>query len=1159
LTCSSCGTNNEPHRKFCRECGERLSSVCVACGAPNAADDKFCGECGAPLSTETSDSTGVLPQQQRPEGGAEGTERRLVSVLFADLVGSTPFAEGRDPEDVRSMLTAYFERAASAIEHHGGVVEKFIGDAVMALWGAPTAHEDDAERAVRAALDIVDRVDALGAELGVTLQARVGVLSGEAVATVGAVGQGLVAGDLVNTAARLQGAADPGTVLVGEGTYRAASRGVVFTPVEPLTLKGKQDKVPAWRALRVVSELGGSGRGLAPEPPFVSRDEELRLAKELLHATGREGRPRLLSVTGVAGVGKSRLLWELRKYADGLSEDTYWHQGRCPAYGEGVSFWAFAEMVRGRAGIAETDDEATQRAALTSCLTDLVADDERRWMEPRLGHLLGLDPAPPGGSEELFGAWRRFVERVAERGTTVLVFEDLHWADPGLLDFVESLLAWSRHSPVLVVSAARPELSERRPAWGATARASFSLHLDPLPAANIRALVTGYVEGLPEDAVERLVERAEGIPLYAVETVRMLADRGYLEEDGPIYRVVSDLAFTLEVPETLHALVAARLDALPESERSLVLDAAVTGHSFTLEAVCAVAGRPADEVEPQLRALVAKQVFDQEVDPRSAERGQLHFVQSVIQEVAYSTLSKAARRAKHLACARWFAGLEDAELAGVAAVHYLEAFRAEPGAADAEELAGHALHWLRLAADRALSLGSPETALEQAVLGLTFATTPQDRAALHATAARAARYSGRVEIAWEHIAAASDAYRLLDDADSEGQMLSAAAPAFEGAARADVLRRMEELDGRLYGPGPTKVLVLAALSKAASMDGRPETALRWSEEALVSAQSIDDDEALIEAAGARAYALFNAERHFEAALLSEGRMELARRSGSAQALLGAAVESGVLLATSEPRRALEAFLEAVDCAARAGIAPAQSMALANAAESAIDLGELDTAQRCLREAGELGGGDRLDQDGVALSHALLNAYRGDGETIRSALEALDELEARRRGTWDAVQMTTWFLRTRSVVRLLQGDWAPALADASDAITLDHSGANSSNALWQGVHAASRLHDAAGITALLDATSGLRGEWVGLVRDTAQAVLLTLAGDAARGADAMTAVLAKWRDRDFPLDHAFATAIAVHVLPDEFVARAEVEAARTYLGGIGADGIVLLLG
>ncbi len=933
--------------------------------------------------------------------------------------------------------------------------------------------------------------------------------------------------------------------------------GVVFTPIEPLILKGKQDKVPAWRALRVVSELGGSGRGLAPEPPFVGRDEELRLTKELLHATGREGRPRLLTVTGVAGVGKSRLLWELRKYVDGLTEDTYWHQGRCPAYGEGVSFWAFAEMVRGRAGIAETDDEATQRSALATCLTDLVADDdERRWMEPRLGHLLGLDPAPPGGREELFGAWRRFVERVAERGTTVMVFEDLHWADPGLLDFVESLLAWSRQSPVLVVSAARPELSERRPTWGATARASSGLHLDPLPVEDIRALVTGYVEGLPDDALERLLERAEGIPLYAVETVRMLADRGFLEQDGPIYRVVSELAFTLEVPETLHALVAARLDALPEAERSLVLDAAVTGHSFTLGAVCAVSGRPAEEVEPHLRVLVVKEVFDQEQDPRSAERGQFHFVQSVIQEVAYSTLSKAARRSKHLVCAQWFAGLHEEEIAGLVAVHYLEAFRAEPSAADAEEVAGRARHWLRVAAERAFSLGSPETAFDYAVLGLTLATTPKDRAALHATAARGARYSGRLEIAWEHIAAASDAYRLVDDADSEGQMLSGATPGFEGAARADVLHRLEEVDGRLDGPGPTKVLVLAALSKAASMDGRPEAALRWSEEAMVRAQSIDDDEALIEAAGARAYALFNADRQFEAALLSEGRMNLARRSGSVQALLGAAMEGGVMLATSEPRRALEAFSEAADCAARAGIGPAQSMALANAAEAAIDLGELDTAQRCLREAGEIDGGDRLDQDGIALCHALLDAYRGDVETVD---DALDELEARRRGAWEAVQMTTWFLRTRSAVRLLQGEWARALADATEAITLDPSGANSSTALWQGVHAASRLHDAAGITGLLDATSGLRGEWVGLVRDTAQAVLLSLDGDTASGADAMTAVLSKWRDRDFPLDHAFATAIATRALSEDVVPRAEVEAARTYLTGIEADGLLQLLG
>ena len=1076
-------------------------------------------------------------------------------MLFADLVGSTPFAEGRDPEDVRALLSGYFDTASEAVVRHGGVVEKFIGDAVMAVWGTPVAHEDDAERAVRSALDIVDRVAALGSTLGVPLQARVGVLTGEAVATLDAVGQGMVAGDLVNTAARLQSAAEPGTVLVGEGTFRAASGAITFAPVDPLTLKGKQDKVPAWRALRVVSELGGSGRGTATEPPFVGRDEELRLVKDLLHTTGREGRPRLLTVTGVAGIGKSRLVWELRKYIDGLTEDIYWHQGRCPAYGEAVTFWAFADMVRGRARIADTDDDATTRLRLAECLDELVADeDERRWMEPRLGHLLGLDPAPPGGREELFGAWRRFVERIAERGTTVLVFEDLHWADPGLLDFVESLLAWSRSSPLLVVCLARPELAERRPGWGAAVRVASGLHLSPLSDADMATLVTGYVEGLPEGDLRRLVGRAEGIPLYAVETVRMLADRGVLAQVDSRYRVVGDLGRTLDVPETLHALVAARLDGLPETERSLVLDAAVTGHSFTLDAVCAVSGRSRPDVGARLRALVAKEVFDQAVDSRSAERGLYRFVQSVIQEVAYSTLSKAARRAKHLACARYFAGLGEEELVCVTASHYLEAYRAEPSAADAEEVAAQAREWLRRAAERAFTLGSPETALDYAVQALTLATTPAERASLHGTAATGASLTGRLDLAWEHYRAASDAYRLLGDAAAEGRLLASAHFRFEGEDMAEFVRRLEDVNRRLDAPQPEKVLVLATLADAASAAGRHHAALRWSEQSLVLAQTLPDDEALGAAASARTWALFNADRHFEAALMSEGVLSLARRSGSAEAQITATMRRGVVSATGDKRRAMEAFLEAAEIAGKAGIRPSQAMGLANAAEAAIDLGELGVAARALAEAEEIGAAAGIDQDEVALSRAMLAAYLGDTSAARAELH---RLETERLPGWAMVQLTTWFLRTRGAVRLIDGDPAGALADAREAIALEPSGGNASTSVWQGVQAAARLRDAEAIGGLLGSTAGLRGEWIDRVRVTADGVVTALTGDPGAAAAALVAALSLWRDRDLPLDHACAAATALHVLPAELVPDDDVAAARAYLQGLDAHGLLRL--
>ena len=1155
MICSGCATDNEPGRKFCRECGLRLLLACAECGAANAPDDKFCGECGTPMADAVPSAR--APSENPAPTDANRTERRLVSVLFADLVGSTSMAEGRDPEDVRALLSEYFEAASEAVVGHGGVVEKFIGDAVMAVWGTPVAYEDDAERAVRSALDIVDRVAALGIRLGVPLQARAGVQTGEAVAALGAVGQGLVAGDMVNTASRIQSAAEPGWVLVGERTYRASAEAIAFAPVEALTVKGKQDKVPAWRALRVVSELGGSGRGSAPEPPFVGRDEELRFAKELLHTTGREGRPRLLNVSGVAGIGKSRVLWELRKYIDGLTEPIYWHEGRCPSYGEGVTFWAFADMIRGRAGIAETDDEATARGRLTESLADLVPDeDERAWMEPRLGHLLGLDPAPPGGRDELFGAWRRFVERVADRGTTVLVFEDLHWADPGLLDLIESILASSRTSPILVITLARPELVERRPTWGAAVRTSSGLHLDPLADHQIRALVTGYVDGLPDSDLDRVVVRAEGIPLYAVETVRMLADRGILEQADSSYRVVADVGLVLSIPETLHALVAARLDGLPETERSLVLDAAVTGHSFTLGAVCAVSGRSPEDVEARLQALVGKEVFDQEVDPRSAERGQFRFVQSVIQEVAYATLSKAARRTKHLACAQWFAALDEEELAGVVASHLLEAYRAEPSAADSEQVAAQAREWLLRAADRAFTLGSPQAAYGHAVQALSLAATATERAALHAMAARGAGLAGKPEESWSHLVAASDAYQLLGDAESEGLLLARTAAAVaEVTTKAEITRRLDKVCQALEGPSVAKVHVLAALADSANFDGRRDDAMRWSDLAMVQAQTIDDDEALSVAAAARGWALFNAERQFEAGVLSEAVVALSRRSGSAQTQVMAAMRQGVLLATGDPRRGMVSFLEAAAIAARAGMRPAQAMGLANATETAIDLGELEVAGRSLAELEELGVDAGAEGDALTLSKAMLGAYLGDTATATSHL---DRLEAERRPDWGAVQMITWFLRARGAVRLVGQDFAGALADSWEAIRREESGGNASTSFWQGVQAAARLHEPTTIESLLETTVGLRGGWVNAVRSAASAAVLALNGDGEAGAAAFRLALDGWLDLGLPLDHALTAGVAAAVLPAELAPGDDIESAREYLTGLGAHGLLRLL-
>ncbi len=723
MTCSACGTENEASRKFCKECGAPLALVCPACGATNSGDSKFCGECGTALTATATPAPAAAV-------AATSTERRFVSVLFADLVGFTTLSEHRDAEDVRELLTRYFDAARATIERHGGIVEKFIGDAVMAVWGTPVAHEDDAERAVRTALELVDAVQALGHEVGIDLQARAGVLTGEAAAIVGDASQGMVTGDLVNTASRLQSAAEPGTVLVGETTVQTAARAIAFEEVGALSLKGKDEPVPAWRAVRILAQVGGAGRSDVLEPPFVGRSEELRLIKDLLHATERERKARLASVMGIGGIGKSRLAWEFLKYIDGLTHDVFWHQGRCPAYGDGIAFWALGEMVRMRARIAESDERAESRGKLSATVAEYVPDeDERRWIEPRLAHLLGLEDATTGERDELFSAWRTFFERIADRGPTVMVFEDLQWADPGLLDFIESMLEWSKDLPIFIVTLARPELADRRPNWGAEQRSFTSLRLEPLSDDAMAALVEGFVLGLEPADVARIVERAEGVPLYAVETVRMLADRGILEVRGDRYRLVGDLG-TLEIPGTLQALIAARLDALDPEDRALLQDASVLGKSFPLGSLIAVAGRAREALEPRLRELVRKEFLVQERDPRSPERGQYAFLQGVIREVAYGTLAKADRRAKHLATAHHLESVGDEELAGVVAAHYVEAFRATSEGPDAEALAARARDWLSQASERARSLGSAEQALSYAEQALAITPAGRERADL---------------------------------------------------------------------------------------------------------------------------------------------------------------------------------------------------------------------------------------------------------------------------------------------------------------------------------------------------------------------------------------------------------------------------------------------
>jgi class 3 adenylate cyclase len=509
-------------------------------------------------------------------------------VLFADLVGFTTLSEHRDPEEVRELLSRYFDRCRTLIERYGGTIEKFIGDAVMAVWGTPVAREDDPERAVRAGLALTQAIALLGEEVGMPeLRVRAGVLTGNAAVEVGAEGEGMVLGDTVNTAARLQSLATPGTVLVDDVTRRSTEAAIAYEDAGTHEVKGREQPVRAWTALRVVAGVGGALRGAGLEAPLVGRDRELQTIIEISEESAAASQARQVTVIGEAGSGKTRLLWEFFKYLDGIERVVRWHQGRCLSYGEGVAYWALAEMVRARAGIVEEEDAPSAREKLRATVAEFVPDErERRLVEPRLAHLLGLEQRTASDRADLFSGWRLFFERLSEQAPVILAFEDLQWADSGLLDFIDYLLEWSAERPLLVLALGRPELVDARPAWR-----SEAMLLEPLPDGAMREALEGLVPGLPEDLLARIVSRAEGVPLYAVETVRMLLDRGLLSQEGSRYVLTGDVG-ELDVPETLHALAAARLDGLTTAERAVLQDASVYGQSFMPAGVAALSNQP---------------------------------------------------------------------------------------------------------------------------------------------------------------------------------------------------------------------------------------------------------------------------------------------------------------------------------------------------------------------------------------------------------------------------------------------------------------------------------------------------------------------------------------------------------------------------------------
>jgi class 3 adenylate cyclase/tetratricopeptide (TPR) repeat protein len=786
-------------------------AACSQCGSELPPEARFCSACGAAV------------------GARRGEERKVVTVLFADIVDSTGLGDGRDPEDVRAAVRPQLEQMRTELERHGGTFEKFVGDAVMAVFGAPISHEDDPERAVRAALAIRDSVPGV----------RVGVNTGEAVVQLGAAsgaGEGIATGDVVTTTFRIEEGAQTDTVVVGESTYRATQGAVEYGERRLLHARGKAEPVAVYEAQRVTAELRPAYEG-PPLAPLVGRKEELSLILDTLSRAKRDRTVQLVTLVGVPGIGKSRLVWELQR---ALTDDpglVTWRRGRCLPYGDGVTFWALGEMVKAQAAVLETDDAPTAEGKLARAVRDLAADPrEAEWIEANLRPLLALgneDIPQFETRDEAFSAWRRFFELLGDWGPLVLVFEDLHWADDGLLDFIDHVADWATGSAMLLLCTARPEVRERRPAWGARSNAA-TVALAPLSDDDTAHLVSFLLHQtlVPAELQQTLLARAEGNPLYAEEFVRMLVDRGDLyRSDGGWQLKSSDIP----VPDSVQGIIAARLDALAPDEKELVQDAAVVGRYFWPGAVASISGRAVGEVETVLRSLASRELMRRRGSSTVAGEQQFAFHHALVRDVAYAQMPRARRAEKHRLAAAWFEALgrpdDHAELIAHHWVMALETAEASP--ADV----ARARSALGRAGQRALNLNAYATAARHFERALGLAAEPDVDLMLafgHALYYAEARGEDELSAARDLLIELGDRGRA-----AEAQSMLAWLAWYAGRgddAFARVQRALELAEGLEAGRSKAEVLTSAARFYAVA--DRPHEALPVARDALAMSEAI---------------------------------------------------------------------------------------------------------------------------------------------------------------------------------------------------------------------------------------------------------------------------------------------------------------------------------
>jgi class 3 adenylate cyclase len=949
--------------------------TCPSCGKENPDRFQFCGFCTAPLTA-------------RPAASVH-EERKIVTVLFCDLVGFTAASEAADPEDVRSRIRPYHARLRQELEGYGGTVEKFIGDAVMAVFGAPAAHEDDAERAVRAGLRILDAIEELNAEdPALSLQVRIGINTGEAVVALGArpeEGEGIVTGDVVNTASRLQGAAPVDGIAVSEQTYRATERVFEYEALEPVQAKGKAEPLALFRPLAPRARFGADVTR-THATPLVGRELEKPLLFGIFERSAQQRSNQLVTIVGEPGVGKSRLVAELFASLYDRPGLTRWRQGRCLPYGEGIAFWALGEIVKAECGILESDSPEEAEAKLEHAFPQ--EDPDRPWLKARLAPLVGA-PAEPASQEESFAAWRRTLEAWAEARETILVFEDLHWADEALLSFLEHLADWAEGVPLLVLCTARPELYEQHPTFGANARNSQRINLAPLTDEETARLIASLLERavLPAETQRALLERAGGNPLYAEEFVRLLADRGELVGEG-------------EVPDSVQALIAARLDTLSPERKSLLQDAAVIGKVFWAGALAEMGGREPREVEQALHELARKELVRPARTSSMEGEQEYSFWHLLVRDVCYQQIPRAARAARHRAAAAWIerkAGERAEDLADVLAHHYLQALelaRAAGQTDDAEDLEANAIRYLALAGARALGL---DTAWAETRFAQALALCPPEdhqHPELRRRWAEVVMQAGRPREAATALEEALAAFRVGGDIEGEARVLMQLSRVAYRLAEGDrsnalVARAVDLLE--VEAPGEALVEAYGELAASQFLAGAYPEAIVTAERAL----------ALAERLGLPVPARALAFRGFARAYLGDadglGEMErvlaLLVEQGAGEA--AASLQNNLAIARyplQGPARSLADFEQGIAFCEQRGLANTAAFMEADCPGLLVELARPDEA---LERAGRLAAA--LEVTGE--THALV------------WLRALELATRLARGETEAVSITDWLVET----------------------------------------------------------------------------------------------------------------------------------------------------